>query len=66
MSYWVMLYKVFCNYRRKKKLMKYNQYMQMFTTLMENKPLVELFDEMQGDVSYDICTAGALVLNVAV
>lgn len=46
--------------------MKYNQYMQMFTTLMENKPLVELFDEMQGDVSHDICTAGALVLNVAV
>lgn len=38
----------------------------MFSTLMENKPLVELFDEMQGVVSHDICTAGALVFNVAV
>lgn len=38
----------------------------MFTTLTDNKPLVELFDEMQGGVSHDICSAGALILNVAV
>lgn len=37
----------------------------MFAALTDNKPLVELFDEMQGGVSHGICSAGALVLNVA-
>lgn len=59
------LYKGFPNYR-KKNLIKFNQYTYTFPAPTDNKPLVELFNEMWGGVSHGICSAGPLVLNVAV
>lgn len=49
-----------------KNVLKYSPFTQIFPSLTDNKPLVELFDEMRGGVSHGICSAGALVLNVAV
>lgn len=62
---WLKLYKDFPNYR-KRRLIKYNQYLYTVSALTDNKPLVELFGAVRGGVSHGICSAGALGWTVAV